>query len=322
MAAERTGARVPRAPAATVWVLGSLLAGVLQALQSRMNGALAQRLGQPVQASLWSFGSGLVVALALMVLPAHRRGLARLVMALRQRLLPWWMLLAGVIGGAFVGIQAAVVPLIGVALFSVAVIAGQTVGGLLVDASGLGPGAAQRVTATRAAAGALALAGVVLAASAGARLAAVVPALVVVVLGLVTTIQTAWNGRITQTSGGMPLVATAINFVAGTSALTCYAVVLLATGRFRPVPLRGPWWIWWGGVCGLVFVSIASMAIRHIGVLMFTLVTLVTQLLTALLLDVATPGLHHAADPARLAGIAVTAVAAGSAGWAARSARS
>jgi transporter family-2 protein len=66
-----------------------------------------------------------------------KAGIRNLRAALVAKQIPRWRLFAGVLGGSFVALQTQVVPLIGVALYSVASIAGQTAMSLIVDRIGL-----------------------------------------------------------------------------------------------------------------------------------------------------------------------------------------
>ena len=73
----------------------------LVALQTRINGELGQRLGDGFLAAFISFGSGFVIlALASLVWRPGRRGITRVVTALRERSIPWWLVLGGVGGRA------------------------------------------------------------------------------------------------------------------------------------------------------------------------------------------------------------------------------
>ena len=100
------------------------ISGVLIAFQSRANGELSRQLGSGAQAALISFSSGLiVVAIATFFNPKIRFGLKRLKTAYVNREIPLWRLFAGMLGGSFVAVQSHIVPIIGVALFSVASIA-------------------------------------------------------------------------------------------------------------------------------------------------------------------------------------------------------
>jgi transporter family-2 protein len=101
------------------------ISGILIALQARANGELSHRLDNAPQAALVSFSSGLFfVALYALFSPAVKAGITRLRIAVRNGDIPRWRLLAGALGGSFVAIQTSVVPLIGVAVYSVASLAG------------------------------------------------------------------------------------------------------------------------------------------------------------------------------------------------------
>ena len=108
--------------------------------------ALADGIG----AAVVSFSTGLVLMTAIsLVLPRGRAGLARILPALRERQFPPYYVLAGCIGAFFVFAQSFTVALLGVALFTVAAVTGQTVSGLLVDRLGIGPAGKKPVTGIR-----------------------------------------------------------------------------------------------------------------------------------------------------------------------------
>ena len=79
-----------------------------------------------------------------------------------------------------------------------------------------------------------------------------------------------------------------------------------------------PWWAWWGGLCGIVFVFAAAIVVRHLGVLLFTLVMLTGQLSAAVGLDLLTPATRAGIGTQVVLGVLVTLVAAAGAGVAAR----
>lgn len=302
---------------------GAVLAGILISLQSRMNGEISAVTGQPAQAALWSFGSGLLVMTALLAAPSARAGLSRIRRALRLGWLRWWQCVGGLAGGLFVAAQTYAVPAVGVALFTIAAVAGQTGNGLLVDRLGIGPGGRRPVHATRLVAAALALAGVAVAVAdrAGSSGFALVPVLASVLIGALVAMQQGTNGRVNVASGNV-LSTTWLNFAMGTLVLVLLAAAQWAGGIFRPVPMDGvPWWAWWGGVCGVGFIAFAVWAVRHIGVLVFGLAVLSGQLLSAVALDLADPRTRDHVGAPVLAGVAVTFAAAALAGWAARPAR-
>src|ERR1700712_3269909 len=112
--------------------------GILVALQSRINGQLGSELGDGVLAALISFGSGFVIlAIASIFWRPGRVGIGRVVSAVRTRGIPWWFTVGGEAGAFFVVSQSLVVGLVGVALFTVGIVAGQTVSSLLVDRRGM-----------------------------------------------------------------------------------------------------------------------------------------------------------------------------------------
>ena len=272
--------------------VASVAVGGLTALQARINGQLAIELGNGLEAAVWSFGSGLVLlTLLVAVVPAIRAGVARVPRAIRSGELKWWQALGGVLGGTFVGVQTATVPLLGVAVFTVAVVAGQSSSSLIVDRAGLGPAGVQAITTRRVVSAVLAVVAVTIAVS--ARLGAPdfsVPALIgAFTAGLLIAVQQAINGR-TSRAAGNPMSATFLNFVFGTTALGIAFGALWAWTGDGPAPLPGGgWWIYLGGVIGVVFIAIAAWAVPLVGVLLFALLTIAGQLAGALLLDLTAP---------------------------------
>ncbi|RYJ03402.1 MAG: EamA-like transporter family protein, partial [Actinomycetales bacterium] len=127
-----------------------VLAGALVALQSRVNGALAEEIGSGLRAgslaAVISFGSGLAVISVVVVTTASgRASMRRLAHARAVKRLRWYELLGGLGGAFFVASQGIAVGTIGVALFIVAFTARP------VDARPGGPGLRHRCRAGRAA---------------------------------------------------------------------------------------------------------------------------------------------------------------------------
>ena len=116
----------------------------------RANGELSHLLGNPIQAATVSFGSGLIV-ISLVAAKHHgmKQGLAGIKRGIAEGGLQRWNLFAGMLGGIFVSIQTNTVPLIGVAVYSVASISGQTASSLIVDALGITGAAKKHVTFRR-----------------------------------------------------------------------------------------------------------------------------------------------------------------------------
>ena len=126
------------------------ISGVMIALQARANGELSLRLDNAPQAALISFSSGLIfITLYALFSKKVQNGLGKIKGAVSRKELPKWRLLAGALGGCFVALQTSIVPLIGVALYSVASIAGQTGTSLLVDRIGLTGGGPKLISSRR-----------------------------------------------------------------------------------------------------------------------------------------------------------------------------
>ncbi len=278
----------PRLPVA-VALAGAVLVGILTAIQARINGQLGLRLGDGFVAAVISFGSGLLALLLLSAaLPAGRRGARALVAGIRERTIPWWMLAGGAAGALTVATQGLAVAVIGVSLFTVGVVAGQTINGLVLDRAGYGPGGVVAVTMPRVAGGALALVAVGISLQGGVLER--VP-LWMLVLPLLAGIGIAWqqatNGRLRQ-KVGTPLTATLVNFLGGTAILAVAAAVHVAVvGPPRAAPSEA--WLYLGGVLGVTYIFLSAALVVHTGVLLLGLGAVAGQLLTAFALDALWP---------------------------------
>ena len=121
--AKREGIQLP-VPLA---LMLALVAGVGLAVQSRVNSQLGIELQDSVGAALVSFGTGFAaVVLFALVRPKLRAKLHAVPGLLRRRAYPRWYLLAGVVGALYVFAQAATVGPIGLSLFTIAIVTGQT----------------------------------------------------------------------------------------------------------------------------------------------------------------------------------------------------
>ncbi len=176
-----------------------VLSGFMNALQARANGELTTHLGNGIQAAAYSFGSGLILLTVILLgWPSMRAGVRRVGPALREGRLAWWALPTGVLGGVFIACQSYSVALIGVALFSVGMVAGQTANSLLVDRVGLSPIGRTPVSSRRLVAAALAVVAVFVSASGriGDAQLSVVALVVAFIGGCVVAVQQALNGRV------------------------------------------------------------------------------------------------------------------------------
>jgi transporter family-2 protein len=267
------------------------LSGILIAAQSRVNGGLSSALGNSTEAAVYSFGSGfLVLNIIMLFSPRVRVGIKRIIAGVRSGELPSWRLSAGIMGGIFVAIQTFTVPIIGVALLSVVMIAGQTLASLIVDRIGITGGGKQPITSRRVLAALLTIIAVIVAVWQEIQLANIspVPVIIVFVGGFMIGVQRALNGQINDISG-QSFSTTWLNFFMGTTTL----VILLMINTLRGQDLVGlptsPWWIYWGGTIGVLYIASSSVIVAKIGVLSFTLFATGGQLIGSLIFDVMAP---------------------------------
>ncbi|BCW44271.1 membrane protein [Arthrobacter sp. StoSoilB5] len=267
--------------------------GLVIPLQGRINGALGATLEDGIAASVVSFTTGLVLIAAISVLtPKGRAGLRRIVPAVRNRSFPRFYVMAGGIGALFVFAQSFTIGLLGVALFTVAVVTGQTLSGLLVDRLGIGPGGRRSITGVRVLGSILTVAAVAWAVSprfGGSTDVAslVLPILLPLAAGFFMSFQQAMNGTATV-HYGTPVAATLVNFIAGSVILwIAWLIKLSVAGVGNPLP--GEWWYYLGGPMGCIFIGLAALLVRSLGVLITGLGMIAGQLVGSLVLDVVIP---------------------------------
>jgi transporter family-2 protein len=268
----------------------SVFSGVLVALQSRLNGELGVALGDGFVAALFSFSSGLlVVGLVIAFHPRARQGLRTVREDIQSGRLPWWAAVGGA-GGAFLVLtQGLSAGILGVALFTIAVVTGQAFGSLAIDTKGWFGAPRVRLTALRVVGAILAVVGAVIALDVlsgsleGKTLAFALP----LVAGFGTGYQQAVNGRV-KAAAGSALAATFINFSAGALTLAVVTAISLPfTGG--PTALPDQWWVWTGGLVGTIFITIQASTVLVIGVLGLGVSIVTGQLLGSIALDVFFP---------------------------------
>ncbi|PVE76216.1 hypothetical protein DC432_06045 [Microbacterium testaceum] len=296
---------------------GAVLIGALTALQARINGTLGAEIGDGIVAAAISFSSGLGILVVLSaLLPEGRRGFGRLVDGIRSRTLPPWMLLGGLAGAFTVASQGLTVATIGVALFTVGFVAGQTTGGLMLDRVGYGPAGVVPVTVRRVIGALLAIAGVVVCLS-GDALGGVPLWMLIVpaVAGAGVAWQQGTNGRL-RVRVESPLTATLVNFLGGTVVLVVAAVIhVVAVDVPRVVPTEP--WLYLGGAVGVVYIFLSAVVVRRTGVLLLGLGSVVGLLTTSVLLDALWPAPAAPSTPVALlaAGVAIAGVAIAAVPW-------
>ena len=262
------------------------------AVQARANGELSYRMGNPIEAALVSFGSGLIIISLISAFnPAIKAGIRNLRGALKRKEIPLWTLFAGMLGGSFVAVQTQIVPIIGVAIYSVASIAGQTAASLVVDRIGLTGGGKKHITVRRIAAAGITVLAVLI--SVLDRLEANNLSVLAVLLGCfagaIVGVQRALNGQINE-STQQSFTTSLLNFIMGTTILVIFLGIGMMINRTEIVSLpAGPWWMYTGGTIGIIYIAFTSTIVQHLGVLTFTLISVGGQLVGSLLIDFYSP---------------------------------
>ncbi|RLP68456.1 EamA-like transporter family protein [Mycetocola reblochoni] len=256
------------------------------AVQARINGELASRMDDGLLAATISFGSGLVIiGVVTLSARAGRRGLVSIARSVAGGEFPAWGLLGGAAGAALVFSQSATVGLIGVALFSIALVAGQTVSGVLMDLWGVGPAGRVPITVTRGAGAALTL--VAVGWSVLAHLDGAIPLwaiLAPLLAGIGVGWQQAMNGRVRRVASSAAS-ATLVNFTVGTAVLLLGILVraLVVPGRLPTLPPEPGLYV--GGALGCVFIGATALLVYRLGSLLLSLGTVAGQMIASLVID-------------------------------------
>jgi transporter family-2 protein len=285
------------------------LSGALIALQARANGELSHRLDNGLQAALVSFSSGLLIILLITPFSPHiKEGIKNLRTAVANKEIARWKLFAGALGGSFVAIQTQIVPLIGVAIYSVASIAGQTAMSLVVDRIGLTGGGKKLISPRRVIAAVLTVLAVLV--SVWDRIDASNLSMLAVtagcIAGAVVGVQRALNGQINEHSH-QSFTTSLLNFITGTTFLVILILVGVVLGHNELSPLpAGPWWIYTGGVIGVIYIAFTSTIVQHLGVLTFTLFSVGGQLAASLVIDLVSPTDGVSVSAYLITGLAMT----------------
>ena len=299
------------------WTAGvvAFVVGAIVAVQGRINGEVGDLTGSGLLAAAVNFSVGLVILVVVVAGRRATRDAVRRLPSLVGPQLPWWTLSGGVGGAIYVTGQSTTVAVLGVALFTVATVAGSTGAGLAVDKVGLGPGGPVAVTAWRMVAAALAVVAVWVGSGGRDSAGSVsIPFLLLALAaGAAGAVQVGLNGRVSVATG-QPLVATLVNFTVGLAVLLGVVTVQAlvdpeAAGTLEPL-LDKPWLLV-GGAMGVLFVAGSAWSVRALGVLLLSLVVLAGTLVGAVVVDLVVPTEGAAVNGYLLAGIALTFASVG-----------
>ena len=264
----------------------AVLIGVVVAIQSRINGQLSADLNNGLAAAMVSFLTGLtLVTILVFGFKREREALFRIFTAVKSKQLVTWEVMGGILGGFFVAAQSAVVPQIGVALFTISVVAGQTVSSLLVDKAGITPSGKQKITKPRiiGAIATLIAVGIAVFPDLTNSEFRFLPLTFSLIVGVFASIQQGMNGRVNVVAG-RPLATAWLNFASGSVVVVIALSINLALGATIG-SFPNNFWVYTGGSAGLIFVAVSAFIIKHLGVLNFVILNIAGQLIGAVLID-------------------------------------
>lgn len=285
--------RPPVAKTASVgiFVLFTVLAGMLGPMQSAVNGRLGADLGDGHLASIVSFGSGLLLML-LLILPraSTRKAFLGLPGHLRRGTIPWPNFFAGLCGAVIVLSEGISVGALGVATFQTALISGMVISGVVCDRLAIGVQFKQALSIFRIIGAVLAVAATVLVVSPNFETP---HALALIVLpfagGLLAGWQPAGNSNIGTLAGSM-LVSITWNFLIGFVFLTAAFLIRLGMGH-ATFALPDTWWMYLGGPLGLLSIALMAILVSRLGLLLLALASTAGQLVGSILIDSLVPGM-------------------------------
>lgn len=285
------------------------LSGVMIAMQTRANGELSLRLDNGLQAAFVSFSTGWVlIALIALFNPGIKSGIKNIGKAVRAKEIAPIILFAGVLGGTFTATQTQIVPFLGVALYSVASIAGQSGTSLIVDRIGLTGGGKKPISPRRIAAAVVTVIAVFVSVldRIEAKNLSLIAVGFAVFAGAVVGVQRALNGLINEHSH-QSFTTSLFNFTTGTAALGIVFLIAIAIGKVELSPLpAGPWWIYSGGTIGVIYIAFTARIVQHLGVLTFTLFSTGGTLFGALVIDLYSPTKGVSVSAYLVSGIVMT----------------
>lgn len=282
-------------------------------IQARLNAQLVEVTNNPLEVSLINLSVAAVVAsLVVLLAPSLRASWWVLMRAIKSGELRPWQLTGGALGGYYIAIQGSASLAVGVAVFTIAVVAGQTGTALLVDRLGIGPMGRKDISAARISAALLAVLAVAMAASGRIGRADVSVIAIIGVLslaasaGAASAFQQAVSGRVgAVTRHG--ITAAWLNFVVGAGLMAgVVALVDLARGpAWAPIP-TDHWWMLIAGVFGLIYIATVTWVVRTVGVLVTSLLTLVGLLVGSVISDVVAPTTGSVITWQLIAGLVLT----------------
>ncbi len=281
-------------------IFAAVVGGSFMAVQARVNSGLGQEIGSGILAALVSFSIGLlIISVATLASSKNRAALSFTVAKFKDSSIPLWLSVAGMLGGIYVIMQGVVAGLIGVALFSIGVVAGSALSALLLDGNGLLGLTKRKIGLTRLAGTVLALSGLVVASDlANYSFSPLI--LLPFAAGVGIGFQQAMNGLFGKLAQSA-IVPTFFNFIAGTAFIALALVIV--EGFSFPASWPSNPLLYLGGVVGVIFIFMQVVVLPKIGALSMGIAMLVGQLSGSVLLDLLVPIADRAVTISTLLGI-------------------
>lgn len=276
-----------------LFMIATVLAGMLSPMQSAVNGQLGKFLGDGNACAVISFASGLVVMFFIIIARKQtREQFASIPNLIKTRKIPLWNWFAGLCGAMVVFSEGASASQLGVATFQTALISALILSGLLCDRFGTGvkekkPFTLQRVTGAILAIIATVFVVIPQWSSPHLLILAILPFLA----GLLAGWQPAGNSAVGEATGSM-LVSITWNFIVGFTVLATALVIRMALG-YVSFDLPTDWWMYLGGPLGLTSIALMALLVRGIGLLLLGVASTAGQLLGSVLIDLAIPALGN-----------------------------
>jgi bacterial/archaeal transporter family-2 protein len=268
----------------TALALG-ILVGVFVSIQSFLNGQLGEALGSVLLAG---FICGIVALVALLIVGSLRGATAEIASAWRQgrRPQPWHV--AGIAMAAVpLLVVAKVTPVMGVAWVTIALIGGQLLGSVILDASGLTPGKKRPLTKTRTVGLLVACVAVTVLAVQGIRSSVSLPLLLLTIAaGIAVALTQTASGHIADvwnSVGAAILTFATISLVTGVAWATLSGIGITRLGQATAWELLG------GGLLGASLVVMIATVIPKLGSLVTTLTQVAGQSIGAVAIDLIAP---------------------------------
>ena len=266
-------------------------------------------MGDSLEAAIVSFTTGLLFVTVIALFRKDvRSGFRQIFSAVNLKLLPSWRLGAGALGASFVAMQTYAVPTAGVALITVASLAGQTGISLWVDHVGLAGGSRVIITKQRVIAAIITILAVVVSTWDRFTISnfSVLTIVLAVFSGTWVGVQRALNGQINSYSKAS-FATSLLNFITGTTFLLFLLLLrTLFTDHSVMNFTSAPWWMFLGGSIGVIYIALSAHIVQYVGVLEFTLFSVGGMLAGSLLIDIIVPTKGTIISGFLIAGILLT----------------